>query len=652
MSRSIVYFDIEADGLYEKATKVHCLALSVNGETPQLFVGEDIPQGLEILASASAIVAHNGIGYDLPMLFRFFKFSVPEGVRIVDTLLVSKLLDPDSMEGHALEVLGEKVGVLKMDYEARWHELYGSGNPWQEYCDLMGVYCQQDVNTLIAVSRGLSCQTIEDKEINWVPSMKLEHEFAKVFAVQGMRGVYVNAPLAISHVREWDEEMQRIASEVEPLLPKIAPTKAFLNSVTPPKIQFLKNGAPSAKVRKWFDKVSEVDGIIYGEKFGQDFKLPHHEPLITEVPMKLHNQVELKNWLMDCGWIPTIWSYKKSKDKNGKMRVVRGDDGQPIKLHPKFHEKGVLCPGLDLISDQFPLAKRVVQWVVTRHRRGLVQGVLENLREDSTVPATGMSLGTPTSRVTHSVVANVPKAEKEVYLGKECREIFTARPGRVLVGADASGLELRMLCHRAPSDMLRHAVISGTKENGDDIHSILFKACDGLVRDRTIQKNVNYGWLYGASDPKLGITALHPEKDAAKAGMRIREALVASLPGLDELMEACERAAKRGYIVALDGRRIPIRSKHATLNTLLQSDGSIVVKYATVWAAKEMRRRKLRAFQVIHYHDEVQYDSHPDDAEEAGSLFVQGLKEAEKHFSVRCPLDGEVKVGDNWSQTH
>lgn len=128
--------------------------------------------------------------------------------------------------------------------------------------------------------------------------------------------------------------------------------------------------------------------------------------------------------------------------------------------------------------------------------------------------------------------------------------------------------------------------------------------------------------------------------------------MVAAVPGLDKLMEQIEKASKVGYIKAIDGRKIEIRSKHATLNTLLQSCGSILVKTAQCKMNAELKKRKLRAWQVISYHDEVQMDAHPDDAEEVGQLFIDSLKWAGNHLNFSVELDGEAKVGHSWADCH
>lgn len=664
------YFDIEADGLLPTVTKVHVLCVRVDGKAHR-WTGSHIPEGLAFLDTCEAIVAHNGIGYDLMVLWTLYRWK-PKA-EVVDTFVVSMVTQADILGGHSLEAWGERLKCKKTDYQAAyiaWRTAedeaykYTPGEEWLSCNPVMVDYCAQDVAVLEKLDHHLTKQM---DGADWTQALKVEHQFAKDFAVQAWRGVAIDKPHAVRLLENITQEMSSIQRTVEPLLPERQGTKGQLQEATPPKQCFKKDGSLTKHTEAWFDEVVYApwvgepcgQSVWQGLKYGQWHRLPtptdsdgDRMPLRTAFPMTLADQGDLKSWLMSVGWVPTMWSYKKAKDHNGKMRLVRGDDGQLIPTQPKFHDKGVLCKNLESITSDFEHVNQVVRWVILRHRHGFVQGILGALRPDGTVGATGMSCGTPTARVTHQVVANPPKAEPEVVLGKEIRQMFRARKGRRFVGVDASGLELRCLAHYVGSPEIVKMVVEGTKEAGTEIHTFLWQACREWVKNRAAQKNVNYGWLYGASDRKLGQTAGHPDGIAEKVGKKIRTALVKAIPGLEDFMEKVAQAAKTGYVVAIDGRIIKIRSKHAALNTLLQSCGSILVKWATCYMNAKIREQRLDAYMVIHMHDEVQLDAHPQHAEQAGRLFVEGLKWAAQRFQLRCPLDGEVKVGLNWATTH
>lgn len=655
----LLTFDLETDGLLDGVSRVHCGAVSEGGAEPVLYT--DIPDLLAKLSEATTLVGHNIIGYDLIVLWKLHKWKPAKTVKIVDTFVLSMLVHADIMGGHGLAAWGTRTGVHKTDYlEAyrAWRVSLDAGyqwtreDEWAEYNSIMGEYCQQDVRAAVRVY-----DTIR-KDMggwDWDRAEWMEHEFAKLFARQAWWGVAIDVPHCQKMVADLSTTMALDEAEIAPKLPTRQAGKGELNEARPPKACFKLDGTPGKLTLAWFDSVELIDGQWHGQKYGQLHKLPtpmegeiQRAPLTDKVAMNIKDQAQIKAWLMDLGWIPTGYNYQKRPDKYGKQRIVKGDGGEPIPTAPKFHDKGVLCPNLErMITDgSVPsVAAQCVRWIVLRHRRGIFQGLLDNLRTDGTVGATGFSCGTPTSRVTHAVVCNIPKADKSVLLGYECRAAFIARPGRVLMGADAAGLELRCLAARVDSEVIRKMVMEGTKEAGTDIHSFNAKL---LGVDRNTAKLACYSFLYGSGDKKLGASLGGGEREGAVA----REKLERGVPGLEGLLSKVAAASKRGFLRALDGRRVGIRSPHAALNTLLQSDGSLIVKWATVVWDREVRRRKLDARLVVHYHDEILVDCKPEHAELAGKLFVDSLRYVGKKFGYACPLGGSVQIGSSWAEVH
>ena len=113
-----------------------------------------------------------------------------------------------------------------------------------------------------------------------------------------------------------------------------------------------------------------------------------------------------------------------------------------------------------------------------------------------------------------------------------------------------------------------------------------------------------------------------------------------------------ERVAERRWVKGLDGRKIIIRHPHAALNTLLQGAGAVVMKKALTLLEEYVKIKQIKAFPVVNVHDEFQYEVEESRTEEFGRLAVQSIIDAGNQLKVRCPLDGEYKVGNNWSETH
>ena len=142
-----------------------------------------------------------------------------------------------------------------------------------------------------------------------------------------------------------------------------------------------------------------------------------------------------------------------------------------------------------------------------------------------------------------------------------------------------------------------------------------------------------------------------------KLGKTTRERLLNNIPALAKLQDAiATKVAATGTLVSLDGGTMQVRSGHTALNTLLQSAGAIAFKWATVQFVKLMEDSgycwEYHYRIVAHVHDEIQVACGPDIADIVGSMAVQSIVEAGKALGVRCPLDGEYKIGRNWAETH
>jgi len=112
------------------------------------------------------------------------------------------------------------------------------------------------------------------------------------------------------------------------------------------------------------------------------------------------------------------------------------------------------------------------------------------------------------------------------------------------------------------------------------------------------------------------------------------------------------RLKREDWLPAIDGRRLPIRSEHSALNLLLQSAGSILMKQATIMMNREIKKRGLHARQVMHVHDEVQFEAPESEAKYVGRIAVHSMRQAGQPYDFRCPLDGEFKIGASWADTH
>ena len=118
------------------------------------------------------------------------------------------------------------------------------------------------------------------------------------------------------------------------------------------------------------------------------------------------------------------------------------------------------------------------------------------------------------------------------------------------------------------------------------------------------------------------------------------------------LRDRVQRASKKGFLKGLDGRKILLRHEHAALNTLLQGGGAIVMKKALCLLDERLKLASIDYKFVANIHDEWQIEVRECQAMRVGQLAVESIKDSAKYFNMRCPLDGEYKIGSNWSETH
>ena len=234
---------------------------------------------------------------------------------------------------------------------------------------------------------------------------------------------------------------------------------------------------------------------------------------------------------------------------------------------------------------------------------------------------------------------------QQVPADERFRKLFKATPGQVLVGADLSGIELRVLAHYlARFDKGRYADIL---VNGD-IHQT---NADKIGITRRQVKTVTYAFLYGAGNKRLGLS-YDPQLSEAKArkkGKEIREAYVAAIPGLKQLLEAVHKVSSRGYVRGLDDRHILCDSRHKSLNFLLQGSAAIIAKK---WMVIAHAQRPKSAHQLAFIHDELQYECHPSDAEELKQTLEESAKAAGESYGLRLPIEATAKSGETWADVH
>jgi DNA polymerase-1 len=307
----------------------------------------------------------------------------------------------------------------------------------------------------------------------------------------------------------------------------------------------------------------------------------------------------------------------------------------------KHTEKGsVIVDEKVLQAIDLPESKLIAEYLLVQKRVAQVESWVDHADHSDRVHGKVITNGAITGRMTHSKpnMAQVPNLGSP--FGKECRSCWTVEDGNVLVGADASGLELRMLAHYMRDPEYTKEILEG------DIHTKNMKAAGLTNRDQA--KTFIYAFLYGAGPAKIGSIVGGGEKE----GRQLIQSFLSNTPALKALRSKVDKVSEQGWLPGLDGRHLIVRSQHAALNTLLQGAGAIVMKKSLILLTEKLKCDRILGSFVANVHDEWQIETTKEHAESVGEASVQAIRDAGLALELRCPLDGEFKIGTNWASTH
>ena len=528
----------------------------------------------------------------MPVLERLWDIDF-SNVKITDTLVLSRLSEPSKLGGHSLKKWGEYLQFPKDEY-----------SDWSRLTPEMIEYCKQDVKVTEAVYKTV----LKDLEGFSDVCVELEHKVTTIINQQQINGWLIDEREANVLHAELCERKQGLVDKV---LETFKPLPTFI------KLNLLKhpmkaNGQPSMAYAKQMAR-------------GAHFNDKREWGCIEYPEFNLASRQQIVRYLEHFGWTPT-----KFTDKGNAMvdeSVLKGITN---------------IPECVMIAEYFLISKR----------EAMLRNILGKVGDDTRIHGYVNTNGAVTGRMTHSDpnMAQIPASKHddkgeliwgiEGGYGADFRNIFKAEEGYVIVGCDASGLELRMLAHYMNDEGYTNEILHG------DIHTANQVAAG--LQSRNQAKTFIYAFLYGAGDAKVGSIV----NGGAKDGKRLKTKFLNNTPPLRDLRERVGKAAKRGYVKGLDGRKIWIRSEHAALNSLLQGAGAIVMKKALTILDDCATIAGLDYKFVGNIHDEYQTEVLKEHADAFGVLAVEAIREAGQAFEMRCPLDGEYKVALTWAGTH
>ena len=314
---------------------------------------------------------------------------------------------------------------------------------------------------------------------------------------------------------------------------------------------------------------------------------------------------------------------------------------------------------LENLVDKHPIVPLVLEYrTLSKLCSTFLEGLISVVRPGSGRVHTSFNQNvTATGRIS-SAEPNLQNIPVRTDLGREIRKAFIPSPGNVLVDADYSQIELRLLAHMSGDETMIHAF------NGEeDIHRRTASEVFGVPFDavtsaqRSAAKAVNFGIVYGISDfglaRNLGIT----RKEAAS----YIEMYLTRYPGIRRYMhESVENGKKNGYVSTLMGRRRELpelqssnyntRSfgERVAMNMPIQGTAADIIKLAMVRVHKALEKEGLRAKLILQIHDELIIDTPVDEAERVKELLSECMQNV---ISLSVPLRADVKVGKSWFET-
>jgi DNA polymerase I len=596
----MIFFDIETNGIedWDRLTDLNnvfvlCAYDTVTERMYAATTKEQIQQVLALMVKADYVVGHNIISFDMPCLAKLYGFRHPN---VLDTLVMSRCIFPDIRENdfkrrefpsnlvgsHSLKAWGHRLGVLKDEH--------GEQETWEVLTPAMIEYCKQDVEVTRAIYASLM------KTNPSIQMLELEHTFAKIIRKQQANGFPFNISKAEALCGKLTSDRVTLKQGLQELF-----------GATGVEMKTTYWNTPDGK--EW---ESKKDAIAKKYK-AKDIVKGRFKQKVTAFNPNSRDQIAER--LIAQGWKPETYEGKRPAINEPVLKAI----GTPAALQ--------LCEYLLISKRLGQLSEGNQAWL--------------KLVKDDRIYGRVNTNGAVSGRCTHSNpnVAQVP-AGRAPY-GTECRELFGAPRGKVLVGADAAGLELRCLAHYLynwDAGAYAREILNG------DIHTANMNAAGLENRDQA--KTFIYAFLYGAGDSKIGSIVGGNSAD----GKRLKASFFKKTPAIKSLVTAVDRRVKLTHdLKGLDGRILPCRSPHSALNLLLQSAGAVVMKQALVEFIKLARHPyELHA----NIHDEVQFSCAAEHADSLGEAFVKALAKAGTALKFNCPLDGEYKIGKNWAETH
>lgn len=405
LNRKHFVFDIEADDLLERCTKIHCLSISYfeEGEIKTRSV-TDYESMRQFFKSDLIKVGHNIIDYDLKVVEKILGV-ITDKETVIDTLPLSWYLYP-KLTKHGLEEWGNTFGIKKPEIK-----------DWKSLSEQEYIYrCEQDtlINFKLIIQELADLKDIYDDEEEC--ERLIDYLQFKMYCVDEQ----VRNPLRFDE-KKADENLNILTKEREN---KFEILKQIMPKVPVYRVKKLKSvieispgeyiNSKDVRYQEAYDKGLDVKDL--------DLKI-----LKGEEEPNPNSSDQKKNWLYSLGWKPR--TFKSVKEKDGSIRKI------PQIMSDK--KDGSLCDSIIELFEKEPNLQHLENLSILSHRISLIEGLIKSQR-DGYIEASMAGL-TNTLRLKHKGIVNLPGVNKKY--GEYIRSLIIANEDDLLCGSDCSGLE-------------------------------------------------------------------------------------------------------------------------------------------------------------------------------------------------------------------
>lgn len=595
-------------------------------------------------------VGHNFLVFDAPQINRLVQPKLIDPKKVLDTLVISRTIDYDipspkgTNEIHSLKAWGIRLGKHKGDF-----------TDFENFSQEMVDYWESDLDATEALFDHFKPYVYDP---DWKRALRCEHDTTIELVRQNYYGFHFNSEKAKKVLEEVQERMDNLDEVFEADFP------AELTLVNTIQYRKTKDGEEFATVKKAKERYALTE--VKGDTLAcYDF-----------IPFKPGSPKQRIDKLWEAGWKP----FERTKTHQKFDRLKVGDPyGKTVpSMSQEFYDKkkkelnhyGWVCneDNLSTLPEKAPDgAKALAQWLTLEGRRSSIVEWLGQVREDDRIHGTILSIGAWTGRGSHKNpnTANIsrvfhgePRSAVEQIKSEfdyRLRECWDVPEGSWLVGADADGIQLRILgdyiWRHFDQPEYAKAIVEGRKEDETDIHNMNRKALglNHLTRDDA--KTFIYAWVLNAGIPKIASILRCDIPLAVTAKDNFERSIAGLGPFKNDLIPYI---AKQGYFKGYDGRKVKVPSLHKTLAGILQNGEAVVMKHAMQRWMKEARSEGITFKLSTWVHDEWQVEviGGEDEAHRLGELMKDSIRHIGVDLGFYCPLEGSYSVGKNWRETH